>query len=311
MEKKVVCVVGATASGKTALAVKLAQKFNGEIISADSRQIYKGLDIGTGKDLKEYGDIKYHLIDICEPGERFTVFGWINLARKMIDDITGRGKLPIVVGGTGLYIQALVEGFEQKPKKSKIQHPKSKMFSRGELEKKSLPDLQKIYSKLKIRNSKLDFKNPRRLIRAIERAQQGTLISKHKPDFEVLQIGISLSRQILYDKIDKRIDNWFEQGMVEEIGKLLDSGIDADWLIGLGLQYKIIGSYLRQMKKDTSESDTSYRIPDTQLQLLGQRLKFKTHAYARRQLTWFRRFPEIIWAEKLTSAEKAIGDFLQ
>ncbi|PIU24055.1 hypothetical protein COT12_03105, partial [Candidatus Berkelbacteria bacterium CG08_land_8_20_14_0_20_39_8] len=114
-----------------------------------------------------------------------------------------------------------------------------------------------------------------------------------------------------YDKIDKRIDNWFEQGMVEEIGKLLDSGIDADWLIGLGLQYKIIGSYLRQMKKDTSESDTSYRIPDTQLQLLGQRLKFKTHAYARRQLTWFRRFPEIIWAEKLTSAEKAIGDFLQ
>jgi len=311
MEKKVVCVVGATASGKTALAVKLAQKFNGEIISADSRQIYKGLDIGTGKDLKEYGDIKYHLIDICEPGERFTVFGWINLARKMIDDITRRGKLPIVVGGTGLYIQALVEGFEQKPKKSKIQHPKSKMFSRGELEKKSLPDLQKIYSKLKIRNSKLDFKNPRRLIRAIERAQQGTLISKHKPDFEVLQIGISLSRQILYDKIDKRIDNWFEQGMVEEIGKLLDSGIDANWLIGLGLQYKIIGSYLRQMKKDTSESDTSYRIPDTQLQLLGQRLKFKTHAYARRQLTWFRRFPEIIWAEKLTSAEKAIGDFLQ
>ena len=313
MEKKVVCVVGATASGKTALAVKLAQKFNGEIISADSRQIYKGLDIGTGKDLKEYGDIKYHLIDICEPGERFTVFGWINLARKMIDDITGRGKLPIVVGGTGLYIQALVEGFEQKPKKSKIQHPKSKMFSRGELEKKSLPDLQKIYSKLKIRNSKLDFKNPRRLIRAIERAQQGTLISKHKPDFEVLQIGISLSRQILYDKIDKRVDSRFAQGMAEEVAKLLDQGVSPEWFDKIGLEYRIISRYLRQnFKSPISNFKMDEKIKNSkEFKDMTQELKWKIHTFARRQLTWFRRFPEIIWAEKLTSAEKAIGDFLQ
>ncbi len=109
--KKIICVVGPTASGKTGLAVYLAKKFNGEIISADSRQVYRGLDIGTGKDLAEYDDIKYHLIDICKPEEDFNLFAWLELAQKTVKEILDRGKLPIIAGGTGLYVQAFIEGF--------------------------------------------------------------------------------------------------------------------------------------------------------------------------------------------------------
>jgi tRNA dimethylallyltransferase len=157
-KRKLIAIVGPTASGKTGLAVFLASAIGEpasgwkgvEIVSADSRQVYRGLDIGTGKDLKEYGDIKYHLIDICEPEEKFTMFDWLERARVVIEDIFERGKLPIIVGGTGLYVQALAEGFSlqkiQNPKSkcqinSKIQIPK---YKREELDKMALAELQNI-----------------------------------------------------------------------------------------------------------------------------------------------------------------------
>lgn len=293
-ERKIICIIGPTASGKTGWGVSVARKFNGEIISADSRQVYRGLDIGTGKDLEDYSDVKYHLIDICEPGVYFTVFDWLERAREVIEDIFTRGKTPIIVGGTGLYVQALIEGFELK---FESQKSKVKRYRREELESKSLEELQKIIFKLKIVNSKLDMNNPHRIIRAIEKVQSGEIANKKKPDFQALQIAIDLPRDVLYDRIDQRVEERFEQGMLEEVKSLIASGVDKKWLLGLGLEYRIIGRYV------LGESSQSF-------DKMKQELKYKIHAFARRQLTWFRRFPEIVWCNDLKSAEKEIKKFL-
>lgn len=307
--KKLIAVVGPTASGKTSLGVFLAKKFGGEIISADSRQVYKRLDIGTGKDLCEYNGVKYHLIDICEPEEKFTLFDYLKRARKIIDDIFSRGKLPVIVGGTGLYLQALIEGFSlqkfQNPNskiqiKSKIQNPK---YQRKELDKMPLFELQKIVSDYlpnkankasKAHN--LDMNNPHRLIRAIEKAQEGVVPSKQKPDFEVLQIGINLLREELYQKIDQRVEEWFKDGIMEEIEGLINAGVDPKWLISLGLEYRIIGNYIINKSND--------------FEGMKQELKYKIHQFAKRQLTWFRRFPEIKWIKNKKEAEILLKKYL-
>ena len=296
-DRKIICIIGPTASGKTGWGVSVARKFNGEIISADSRQVYRGLDIGTGKDLEDYRDVKYHLIDICEPGVYFTMFDWLERAREIIEDIFTRGKTPIIVGGTGLYVQALIEGFELKVESQKS---KVKRYLREDLESKSLVELQKIFHKLIAKSSKLkvvDLKNPHRIIRAIEKVQSGEIANKKKPDFQALQIAIDLPRDVLYERIDRRVEERFEQGMLEEVKSLIASGVDKKWLLGLGLEYRIIGRYV------LGESSQSF-------DKMKQELKYKIHAFARRQLTWFRRFPEIVWCNDLKSAEKEIKNFL-
>jgi len=297
-ERKIICIVGPTASGKTGWGVSVARKFNGEIISADSRQVYKKLDIGTGKDLEDYGDIKYHLIDVKNPGEKFTLFDWLKAARQAIDDILERGKLPVVVGGTGLYVQALVEGFMLE--KSKIQNPNVEKYGREELESKTLEQLQTIFLKLTAKGSNLkvvDLKNPHRIIRAIEKFQSGEIAYKEKPNFQALQIAVDLPRDVLYDRVDQRVEERFEQGMLEEVKNLITSGVDKKWLLGLGLEYRIIGRYVL--------GENSQSFPE-----MEQELKYKIHAFARRQLTWFRRFPEIVWCKDLKSAEEEIKKFL-
>ena len=312
-KRKIIVIAGPTASGKTGWGVSIAKKFNGEIISADSRQVYKGLNIGTSKDIGEYGCIKYHLIDVKSPGEEFTLFDWLKLAREAVEDIFSRGKTPIIVGGTGLYIQALVEGFELE--KAADRHPElvegsvsasgsrfrnkfgmTKRYTREELGDKSLEELQEIVLKLKTLNLKLDLNNPRRLIRAIERAQSGEVITRKKPDFEVLQIAIDLPREVLYKRIDQGVEEWFEEGFIEEVQRLIDAGVDVKWLEKIGLEYRILTKYLIEKSSDFDE--------------MKQRMKFAIHAYARRQLTWFRRIPEIIWCKDLKSAEKEIVNFL-
>lgn len=303
MKKKIICIVGPTAAGKTKLGVELANKYNGEIISADSRQVYKGLDIGTGKDLSEYGNIKHHLIDICEKEERFTLFGWLKLARLAIDDVCSRQKIPIVVGGTGLYIQALVEGFQLVSANSELQNRnfKTKIYTRKELEGKSLEQLQEIYNRLPATNNRIDLNNPHRLIRAIEKVQNGIVPTKKQPKFDTLQIGINLPRQELYKRIDRRVDRRFEkEGMLEEVRNLLNKGVDPRWLSSLGLEYRIISSYLSQETKGEGNFEE-----------MKQELKHKSHAFARRQLTWYRRFPEIKWITDFDEAEKAVDKFLQ
>lgn len=337
MKKKIICIVGPTASGKTKLAVELAKKisaqggpaygWNGaEIISADSRQVYKGLDVGTGKDLKEYGKIKYYLINICEPEQRFTMFNWLKLARNKIKEIHERGKVPIVVGGTGLYVQALVEGFELS-QKLKINPPaggqndniKIKKYSRLELEKKSPKQLRTIYTKLPAPNIKLDIDNPRRLIRAIEKYQSELVPTKVKPDFETLQIGIDLPRKKLYENIDRRVDERFQkQKMLEEVEGLLDSGVDINWLTGLGLEYRIISDYINKILNIKNQNDKEkiknlyQKVKNKkEFRVMEQKLKYKTHAFARRQLTWFRRFPEIKWIKNQKQAERLVKKFLE
>jgi len=310
---KVVCIVGPTASGKTALAVRLAKKYDGEIISADSRQIYEGLDIGSGKDLREYGDVKYHLIDIVDPGKEFTLFDWLDRARKTINEIFARGKLPIVVGGTGLYVQALVEGFafdssEKLKVKSEKFNSKIKKYTREELDNKSLNELQDIYEKLPATNSKLDLQNPRRVIRAIEIAQEGTIILKKKPEYQILQIGITLPREILYEKIDKRVDGRFKEGMLEEVDGLLKSGVSSNWLHKLGLEYRLISEFLIK----NNQADINEEIFKTNnFMEMAQNLKWKIHAFARRQLTWFRRFPDIKWIKEKQEADYLVDNFLK
>jgi tRNA dimethylallyltransferase len=303
-KEKLIAIIGPTASGKTAIGVRLAKKFNGEIVSADSRQIYRGLDLGTGKDLVEYGDIKYHLIDICDPEEDFTLQNYLELARKAIDDIFSRGKTPIIVGGTGLYVQGLVEGFVL----GKSQESSKEEYSREQLNNLTLEQLQNILREIDPEVFELiDRKNPRRLIRAIERATEGIKPSKIKPDFEVLQIVLDVSKEELNKRIDKRVDDRLKVGMLKEVEKLLDSGVDPEWLIKLGLEYRAMTSFLMSDKIPKPEFEfQNYNSFDEMV----SDLKIKSHQYAKRQLTWFKRFPEIVWKRDYNKIEKLVLCFL-
>lgn len=311
INKKLIVIVGPTASGKTSLGVFLAKKYDGEIVSADSRQVFRKLNIGTGKDLNEYNGIKYHLIDICKPGEKFTMFDWLDRARIVINDIFARGKIPVIVGGTGLYIQSLVEGFQLVPDKSQTLNSKSQInpksknqnYKREELDAMSLCELQSIFEKLSTRNYQLetvDIQNPRRLIRAIEKAQNAENTTKVKPDFEVIQIAPEISREELYKKIDDRVDQWFSDGFYGEVESLLKSGVSAEWLNSIGLEYKILANYIVDNPDNNLDS----------FDQMKQEMKFKIHQFARRQLTWFRRFPEIVWIKDKKEAFGIINDFL-
>jgi len=328
-ERKIICVVGPTASGKTKLAVELAKKFGGEIISADSRQVFRGLTIGTGKDLQEYDNIAYHLIDIKNSGEEFTLFDFLDLARVKIEEIFSKDKLPIIVGGTGLYVQALVEGFEisQKSKvKSKNCNLEVNKYSREELEKMAKGELQEILIDIDEEAFlTIDLANPYRMIRAIEKAQGGEEIAKVKPNFEVLQIGVDVPREILFNKIDSRADAWFLEGFYEEVEGLLNDGVSLEWLNKIGLEYKILANYIESQKakgKINLPVEASLKamqagncnlevIKDTEeFDLMKQEMKFKIHQYARRQLTWFRRFSEIVWIQDIQGAESIAQKYL-
>lgn len=301
-KRKIVVVVGGTASGKTRLGVILAKKFNGEIVSADSRQVYRGLDIGTGKDLKEYDNIIHHLIDVCDPEQKFTMFDWLELAKKSIESIFEKGKAPIVVGGTGLYVQALIEGFLlEKTNNSKLI---TNNYGRGTLDSKTKEELRVILKEFdSVAYEKIDTNNLRRLIRAIERAQSGERATKIKPNFEAIQIGVNTPREELYQKIDQRVDQWFADGIMGEVNDLISKGVDPNWLKSIGLEYRIIAQYLQDKPQDVRPSGAHEG-------LIKQEIKNKNHGYARRQMTWFRRFPEINWISNNREAEKLVEKFL-
>ena len=262
---------------------------------------------------------------MAEPGKRFTLFDWLGLARSVIEDIFERGKVPIVTGGTGLYVQALVEGFTIKMQnanlKSQNDSVKCKIFKREKLEQLPREKLVSILRKLDLGRLKtVDKNNPRRLIRAIELAQEESQPGKTKPDFETLQIGIDLPRHRLYQKIDQRVEKRFKQGMLEEVEELLRKGVDPEWLIGLGLEYKVITEYLMNNPNLKIQiSKLQFKIQnlgkgvggEETFRQMEQELKYKSHGYARRQLTWFRRFPEIKWVKNFQEAEKLVRTFLE
>ncbi|MCX6808260.1 MAG: tRNA (adenosine(37)-N6)-dimethylallyltransferase MiaA [Candidatus Berkelbacteria bacterium] len=334
-KRKIIAIVGPTASGKTGIGVDLARKFNGEIISADSRQVYRRLNIGSGKDLKEYGEVKYHLIDIVDPGEKMTLFDYLPLARAAIEDIFSRGKVPIIVGGTGLYVQGIVEGFELKAIRSVISTPcetkvekscnqkisqdlstslcfaRDDKLSREQLNYLPVEQLNKILLGVDPEKyEKVDHKNAHRLIRAIELAQEGLVQTKVMPDFEVLQIAIDLPRQELFERIDRRVDERFEQGMLEEVIGLIHSGVDPLWLLGLGLEYREITSFLIELGTKNNELGEYQKKDDFKFGQMSQQLKFKIHQFARRQLTWLRRFPEVNWLSRPEEIERFVRIFL-
>ena len=294
-KNRIIVVLGPTATGKSELAVKLAKKYNGEVISADSRQVYKGLDIGTGKiTKKEMSGVPHHMLDVVHPKKTFTVAEWKIEADKKIKEIVSKGKLPILCGGTGFYIQAIVEGLvlPEVPPNTKL---------RKELTNKSSESLFLILKKLDPeRAENIDAKNPVRLIRAIEIAKSlGKVpkIANNNTPYEILQIGLDSKDADLKTKIKKRIDSRMKKGMLKESVNLNKNGLSFKRMESLGLEYRLL-SELIQNKIDKNE----FKL----------KLENEIWQYVKRQRTWFKRDKKIKWFEprNLNNIEKEINSFL-
>ena len=265
-------ITGPTASGKTSKAVALAKAINAEIISADSRQIYRGMDIGTGKDLEEYGDVPYHLIDICNAGYRYNLFEYIRDYKSAYDNIKARGKNIILCGGTGLYIESILKGIELPPVPENTE-------LRKELANKSLSELTEILRQMKTLHNVTDVDNCKRAIRAIEIQQyyqdnpEIQIKTTPHPLKNALVIGIEIDRENRRNKISQRLRQRLNSGMVEEIRSLIDNGISPDDLIYYGLEYKYV---------------TQYVIGQISYDEMFSLLEIAIHQFAKRQMTWFR-----------------------
>ena len=274
---KVVAVVGTNASGKSALGIELAKKYNAEIISADSRQVFRGLDLGSGKVTpEETQGVPHHLIDVREPNEFFSMADFQRMAYQAIDDIRGRGRLPMIVGGTGLYVDSVLDGYLLSDKEPDLAY-------RAELEKLTTPQLYDMLLELKP-DVQVEKNNRNRVMRIIERIHDGDDATPGKQArFESLRLGVSWPREVLNRRIDERLERRLEQGMIEEVQRLMDGGATTEFLLGLGLEYRFITQYLIG------------EIPDRQAML--DKLAIAIKQFAKRQMTWFRRNPEIVWLD--------------
>jgi len=323
-DKKIIVILGPTASGKTKLAVELAEKFNGEIVSADSRQVYRGMDIGTGKDLKDYRleipnpndqlpnkfkiqnsklkiiEIPYHLIDVANPKEQFDLAQYQKMAFRAIDDILKRGKLPILAGGSGLYLQAVVENYKlSEAKKDLALRKKLEKLNAGELFKK----LEKLSPNLAVKLNQSDKNNKRRLIRYLEILEQDKNFKSRKGQkkYEALLIGLSYSGEILKQRIFKRLmDRLKEQNMIGEVENLRAKGLSWKRLEEFGLEYKFISLYLQGK---------------LQYEEMVEKLNLAIFQFAKRQLTWFKRWEKqgvkINWLKDFKKIEKLVKDYLE
>ena len=269
-----ITILGPTASGKTPVAARLAAEIGGEVISADSRQVYRRMDIGTGKDLADYGAVPYHLIDIREPGTKYNLFEYQQDFFDVYQQIRGRGAVPILCGGTGLYIEAVLKGYHLSPV------PQNQAL-RDSLEGKSLAELTEMLKELKARNGSnmhntTDVDSCQRAIRAIEIETynlEHPMPRRELPPVESLIIGINIDRELRREKITRRLKARLEEGMVDEVRALLDKGIPAEDLIYYGLEYKFLTEYLTgQLTYDE----------------MFNRLEIAIHQFAKRQMTWFR-----------------------
>jgi tRNA dimethylallyltransferase len=295
MSNKLIVILGPTASGKSDWAIKLAQKFGGEIISADSRQVYRGMDIGAGKiTKKEMKCIPHYLLSIASPKRRFTVVQYQKLAQKEVQRIFKKNKIPFLVGGSGFYIQSIIDGIS-------IPKVKPDWQLRKILEKEGTDSLFRILKRLDLRRVKnIDKKNRRRLIRALEISikTKKTIapLSKSPPRFDILIIGVKKSPQELKKLIKKRLLKRLKIGMLTEAKRLKKSGVSWKKLEDFGLEYKYLALYL-QKKLD--------------FQQMVVRLQKEIEHFAKRQLTWFKRDKRIHWVKKITEAEKLAKDFLE
>ncbi|MBO7507060.1 MAG: tRNA (adenosine(37)-N6)-dimethylallyltransferase MiaA [Paludibacteraceae bacterium] len=266
-------ILGPTASGKTTLAAHLARRLGAEIISADSRQIYRGMDIGTGKDLSDYVvdgvSIPYHLIDIADPGYKYNLFEYQRDFLSAYQDIKGRGVFPILCGGTGLYIESVLKAYKMMPV------PQNEEL-RQSLEGKSLEELTAILSTYKTLHNTTDVDTAKRAIRAIEiceyyRSHPQDFVDF--PDINCLVVGVDIARDLRREKISKRLRARLDEGMVDEVRRILDSGVSAEDMIYYGLEYKYL---------------TNYVIGNLTYEQMVSELEIAIHQFAKRQMTWFR-----------------------
>ena len=268
-EYDLICVLGPTASGKTKYAVQLARELDGEILSGDSRQVYRGMDIGTGKDLADYGDVPYHLIDIVDAGTKYNIYQYQHDFEKAYQDILSRGKRPILCGGSGLYLEAATCGYylPDVPADNEL---------RAELAKLPTEELIAKYESMRTPHNTTDYDTRQRLIRALEIAiyeeshpvTRTSFLPKHTK-----YLGISVSREVRNARIDARLKARLDEGMVDEVRRLLDSGIPAEDLLYYGLEYKFLTLYL------TGELSYDEMV---------EKLRIAIHQFAKRQMTWFR-----------------------
>ena len=293
-----IAILGPTASGKTTLAAHLAAKLHTEIISADSRQVYRCMDLGTGKDLADYEvegqPIPYHLIDIAEPGTKYNVFQYQQDFLRAYKDIADKGKLPIVCGGSGLYIESILRCYRMEDV------PENKAL-RQQLEGKSLAELTEILKQYRTLHNTVQTDTAKRAIRAIEIAdfyeQHGIsqTAEGNQPLFHPLVVGVRIDRELRREKISRRLRQRLDEGMVDEVRNLLAEGIAAEDLIYYGLEYKFL---------------TLYVIGQLSYEEMVSQLEIAIHQFAKRQMTWFRgmerRGVEIHWIEATLPMEEKI-----
>ena len=302
--QKMITILGPTASGKTSLAAALAARIDAEIISADSRQVYRGMTIGTGKDLDDYrqGDrlIPYHLIDICEPGTKYNLFQYQQDFHLIYNNIVARGVRPILCGGTGLYIESVLKGYALSPV------PQNQAL-RDELADKSLAELTEMLEDLKRRNhsvmhNRTDVDTAQRAIRAIEIETynlEHPTGNRTLPPIDSVIIGVDINREERRRKITQRLKQRLEEGMVDEIRQLLDRGIAPENLIYYGLEYKFV---------------TEYVIGKTSYEEMFRQLEIAIHQFAKRQMTWFRGMERrgftIHWIDALDPMDSKVAQIM-
>ena len=299
-----ITILGPTASGKTSLAAALAARIDAEIISADSRQVYRGMTIGTGKDLDDYrqGDrlIPYHLIDICEPGTKYNLFQYQQDFHLIYNNIVARGVRPILCGGTGLYIESVLKGYALSPV------PQNQAL-RDKLADKSLAELTEMLEDLKRRNhsvmhNRTDVDTAQRAIRAIEIETynlEHPTDNRTLPPIDSVIIGVDINREERRRKITQRLKQRLEEGMVDEIRQLLDRGIAPENLIYYGLEYKFV---------------TEYVIGKTSFEEMFRQLEIAIHQFAKRQMTWFRGMERrgftIHWIDALDPMDSKVAQIM-
>lgn len=296
---ELITIIGPTASGKTAFAAALAARLDTEIISGDSRQVYRSMDIGTGKDLADYvvdgKQIPYHLIDICNPGDKYNVFEYQHDFHKAFEEIRKKGKLPILCGGTGMYIESVLRGFKL------LDVPQNPAL-RESLKGKSLAELEQILASYKVLHNKTDVDSAQRAIRAIEIEEFYKTEAPDKREYAPINsliIGVDIDRNLRREKISKRLRARLDEGMVDEVRAILATGVKPEDLIYYGLEYKFL---------------TLYIIGQLTYDEMVSQLEIAIHQFAKRQMTWFRgmerRGLHIHWLDALLPTDEKINNVL-
>ena len=291
---KLIVVLGTNASGKSGLGVRLAERYGGEIVSADSRQVFRGLDLGSGKITpEEMRGVPHHLIDVCEPGDFFSMHDFQRLAYAAIDGIIARGRPPFLVGGTGLYVASVTEGYVMSDNPPDLEY-------RDYLETFETPELYRMLLQA-VPDTDVEPKNRNRVMRLLEKLHAGDdHVPRSQPRYDCLKLGVTWDRETLKRRIDERLERRLDAGMIEEVKGLMDAGVSLEFLMKLGLEYRFIAQYLTgeiPLKADMVEQ-------------LGNAIK----KFAKRQMTWFRRDKDILWldmtGDPVAQACQAIDAFL-